>query len=344
MNIRDGLFTVVLGDETPLSNDALATTRRYLGITIDPDPEMLPRQRIHPVPWALRATQADKATSATSATSANTLRPNAAIEASSRDGIKIKSAKSSGISVINASTGFYVDTATNNGVKVKNATNSGVLVENSTWGFYAIKAGPAFQTENGKGWGMYVRNAGTGVAVEKTTGGYAGWFGGTVYVKGNCQNCRTAIIGRNATSAPLEPGAIVTINGISSSDLLEHPVVEVAPAFGATSILGVVEGRAAPQETTDGKNVVTYIVPQEGAAQPGEYVNIVTYGMAQVKVSQVGDLIRPGTRVTTSDEAGRARLLNAELPESSSNASVVGMALESSEAKDGLIWVLVNPR
>src|SRR5262245_36652077 len=49
--VRDGLFTVVLGDATPIGANVFADGPRYLGIAVGGDPEMAPRQRLHPVPW-----------------------------------------------------------------------------------------------------------------------------------------------------------------------------------------------------------------------------------------------------------------------------------------------------
>jgi len=42
----DGLFTVQLGSITPVPDSLFFDTTRYLGITIPPDPEMTPRQRL----------------------------------------------------------------------------------------------------------------------------------------------------------------------------------------------------------------------------------------------------------------------------------------------------------
>ena len=52
---RNGSFSVIVGDGTPLNPTVFENTNLYLGITVDPDPEMLPRQRLLPVPWAMQA-------------------------------------------------------------------------------------------------------------------------------------------------------------------------------------------------------------------------------------------------------------------------------------------------
>lgn len=61
--VRDGLFTVLLGDTTPIPAAAFGGPL-YMGIQVGDDGEMQPRQRIAPVPYAFqaqRAYQADRA-------------------------------------------------------------------------------------------------------------------------------------------------------------------------------------------------------------------------------------------------------------------------------------------
>ncbi|MFQ5858461.1 MAG: hypothetical protein ACE5LU_22920 [Anaerolineae bacterium] len=55
--VRDGWFTVVLGDKTLIAADVLYTAPLYLEVEVD-GRRLLPRQRIHAVPQALLAAQA----------------------------------------------------------------------------------------------------------------------------------------------------------------------------------------------------------------------------------------------------------------------------------------------
>ena len=66
--VRNGNFSVVVGDATPIGATVFDNANLYIGITVAPDPEMLPRQRLFPVPWAMQAGQANSATVATTAT------------------------------------------------------------------------------------------------------------------------------------------------------------------------------------------------------------------------------------------------------------------------------------
>ena len=82
--VRDGVFNVVLGDSVAVAANVFADAPRYIGITVQGDGEMTPRQRLHPVPWAQQATQALNATNATNAQNATnaTNAQNAAVAAS----------------------------------------------------------------------------------------------------------------------------------------------------------------------------------------------------------------------------------------------------------------------
>ncbi len=64
VTVRDGLFNIVLGDD-PQGQDlqaALSAAPRYIGLTlVGQGDELIPRQRLHGVPWALYATNASQA-------------------------------------------------------------------------------------------------------------------------------------------------------------------------------------------------------------------------------------------------------------------------------------------
>lgn len=56
-----GLFTTLLGSVTPLPGSVFSGPNRFLGITVNPDPEMTPRTAIVSVAYAYRAVDADSA-------------------------------------------------------------------------------------------------------------------------------------------------------------------------------------------------------------------------------------------------------------------------------------------
>jgi hypothetical protein len=63
--VRNGLFIVVVGDGgTEIGATVFDNAQLYLGITMNNDSELIPRQRIHPVPWAMQASTALKSVTA----------------------------------------------------------------------------------------------------------------------------------------------------------------------------------------------------------------------------------------------------------------------------------------
>ncbi len=78
--VRDGLFNVVIGSLTVLDTNLFVNNvPLFVGVSVDDGAELLPRQRIHPVPWAILATNAQNAVNATTAGTATTLVPDAAV-------------------------------------------------------------------------------------------------------------------------------------------------------------------------------------------------------------------------------------------------------------------------
>ncbi|MEZ4709554.1 MAG: hypothetical protein R3A44_20255 [Caldilineaceae bacterium] len=64
VNVRAGLFTVIVGDAKVLPASVFNTFPLYLGIKVNNDAELLPRQRLHPVPYAMQASSAQTAVTA----------------------------------------------------------------------------------------------------------------------------------------------------------------------------------------------------------------------------------------------------------------------------------------
>ena len=62
--VRDGVFSIVVGDTTPIAPTVFDNYPLYLGLSVNQDPELLPRQRLHPVPYAMQATSAQTALTA----------------------------------------------------------------------------------------------------------------------------------------------------------------------------------------------------------------------------------------------------------------------------------------
>lgn len=89
VTVRDGLFNIVLGDQGSLEN-TFDSAPRYIGITLNDEPELIPRERVHGVPWAIHATNA---------TNATTLVPGAVVNDASTINASTINAKEKGVVV-----------------------------------------------------------------------------------------------------------------------------------------------------------------------------------------------------------------------------------------------------
>jgi len=59
IDVKDGLFHVVLGSVNPIPDKTFASGQLWIGISVDNDPEIEPRMQMTAVPWAVRAAIAD---------------------------------------------------------------------------------------------------------------------------------------------------------------------------------------------------------------------------------------------------------------------------------------------
>ena len=253
-------------------------------------------------------------------------------------GVYVASAYLSGVHVASASTGVSVGTATDNAFSVLSANNHGLYVAHAgADGVYVFDAG----SDGVQVWDA----AGNGVNADGTQ--YGGYFWGNIYVQGNCVGCLQANFAVNVGERPLQPGDVVSIQAITPTDFDTAPALwQVVQAQPGQAVVGVVAGRAELVTNEDHRPSETgkRLVPREGAAQPGEYVTIVYSGPMQVKVAPGESAIAAGTRLTAAVD-GSVRPLQTRTVEGmvvTEGAPVIGVALEV--AKDGLIWVLVNPQ
>jgi len=112
--------------------------------------------------------------------------------------------------------------------------------------------------------------------------------------------------------------------------------------------VGVVMGRAeeVTVENPRPDELGTRLIPREGTAQPGEFVTIVTYGLAPVRLDSLNDQVAVGQRLTAGENGRAGTLQTVEVDGVTLNeaAPILGMAMEAGDTDgDGLVWVLVNP-
>ncbi len=148
----------------------------------------------------------------------------------------------------------------------------------------------------------------------------------------------------------LTPGDVVAVAGMADplpGGVTLLPMVRLAGAPEFTGVIGVVESRmvweAAPGKELEGEKSMH---SADGPAQPGDYVSLIVYGVAQVKVS-AATAIHAGDRLTVSDVAGQARPLQARMVDGMmvvEGAPVIGIALSEPVEGQDTIYVFVTLR
>jgi hypothetical protein len=75
--------------------------------------------------------------------------------------------------------------------------------------------------------------------------------------------------------------------------------------------------------------------PVEGDVAPGDYLLVITSGLAQVRVTTG---LTPGQRLTVGDAAGLATLAGAD----AQPGLVFGRAMEAQPDENGLLWAVID--
>ncbi len=135
--VRDGIFSVVVGDGgVPIGATVFDNAQLFLGITVNDAGEMVPRQRIHPVPWAMQAS------SAQSAVTANNLMAGGGIpgKVNFATGGANNIAFASGGAITDSATGMTLSGGNGNAVQTAGAlTVGGDLTVNGNWSTTAVR-------------------------------------------------------------------------------------------------------------------------------------------------------------------------------------------------------------
>lgn len=160
---------------------------------------------------------------------------------------------------------------------------------------------------------------------------YAAYFGGDIYVSGNCVGCMMAMIAQNSGEDFIEPGDFVAAIGVEVDPDYGIPVILVRKATAGDTILGVAESAMSRGEyhedtlTQLGYEKVAGTVIQEG------YVSVVTEGLVQARLPHESTL-ETGAFITA--EGGEA---DTTLSIDNSVAQVM-----SETDGSGLNWILLN--
>ncbi|MCB0036492.1 MAG: hypothetical protein KDE51_20810, partial [Anaerolineales bacterium] len=277
-------------------------------------------------------------------------------------GVSVGQSEGHGVSVgLTGFDGFYASSVADDGFHVENADNDGLYIGHvGNPGTYntANNQNDGIEISDVEDDGIYIRSAGyDGIDVQSANVGirangtsWAGVFHNDVYMFGNCVNCNIAVFGRNNSQQPLTVGDLVTVNGLADRGQIagDQPVMDVQQAALGHSVLGVVVSAAELVPREDEAVELLDLVPStETTAAPGEYVTIMVYGVAQIKVSQASQLLTAGDRVTLGAPHEVRALQTTEVNgiQLAEDAPTIGTALEDFDGNaDGLIWVLINPR
>jgi hypothetical protein len=135
--VRNGVFTVVVGDGgTPIGATVFDNAQLFLGIAVNDGSEMTPRQRIHPVPWAMQAS------SAQTAVTANNLVPGGGVPnlvTIGAGGVSEIAFAPNGGKITNSAAGLTLTGGTNTAVTTAGALAvGGDLTVNGNWSAAAI--------------------------------------------------------------------------------------------------------------------------------------------------------------------------------------------------------------
>lgn len=266
----------------------------------------------------------------------------------SDSGIGVKGeAPSIGVKGVHTGTGNYADLGVSNaGMRAIafSGGGDGIRASSSDSG----KAGVyAYSTaSDGRGvYGYASASSGSrhGVRGEVNGTGYGLYTPDNLYVGGTCDGCTSAFIAQNASEQPLKVGDVVAVSGVGPI-LKGHsqPILEVRHAATSDpSVLGVVHSRGEfygpNEEQEEDDDSVQHV---GGDAEPGDYLFVVTSGLAKVRVASNLKRINPGESLSAGEVSGVAKLAEA----GSRPEVVFARAMEAEPDENGLIWALVNTR
>jgi hypothetical protein len=159
-----------------------------------------------------------------------------------------------------------------------------------------------------------------------------------------------SLVAKVTGDGALSPGDLVAVTGVSDpipGSTNPLPLVRLADSTEFNGVIGVVSSRmlfeVAPGKEAEGEMSMH---SAEGPAQPGEYVSLIVYGVANVKIAP-GVLIVPGERLTAASLAGTVRaLLTKEIDGMlvTEGAPVIGIALAAPVEGQDTIPVFVTLR
>jgi hypothetical protein len=179
--------------------------------------------------------------------------------------------------------------------------------------------------------------------------GYGLYTLDNAYVGGTCVGCTSVMVGLNTSGETLNIGDAVAVGGVGP--MLEGhttPVIEVHRATpGDLSVLGVVYSRGefyAARELEDDSAAGEFeddsatIQPAEGEVAPGDYVLVVTSGLAQVRLAPDQKNLTPGSSLAMLEDGSLAAPTGTDANLELTFARI----MEAEPDEDGLVWALID--
>ena len=362
VDMENGLFSAEMDHCTASDIDG---KRLYLGIQVEGNAEMTPREAISPVPYAYSLRPAAIISGSTSVAilhienwhaSGRGLRAYAMDEHGTNYGIVGASKSPNGYG------GYFYNNGGGTALYGKAITTTGAA--------YGVHG----KSEADDGRGVYGEsdNAGGGIGVEGSsivgTGVYGnapdgyGVFGYTgkvsnnygLYTEDNLFSLNYNLMGaimqvvQNSGTETLEPGDVVAFGGIGAPlEAGGQPVIQVVGAASAnsTAVAGVVHSRFNIEAASVGPGQIVSEITPEGPIPPGKYLLVVIQGPAQVKASALSASIQPGDLLASAGQAGyAAKAAEVTLGEAkiAMPGTVLGKALQTLDKGQALIYIFVT--
>ncbi len=347
--VEDGLFHVTLGATQPIETE-LFSQKLWLGVEVESDGEMTPRQQLTGAPYAMSLVAG---AAVQGSIDQDDPLPGTLNVANYGDGfgLAVNSVGEAGLAVDGAFTGVPTG---QHGLLIDNVLQGAVITSTNGTAVWANGSGGATEdnyglraeSQNGDGvfgWGLGSNPLDTGVTgrSENGYGVYSFSINGSwgfytdddLYVGGSCTGCTMRYIVVNDSGVTMRPGDTVSAAGVEFVEGMTTPIMEVAPTAAGQNVLGVVVGAVETfmvEEGVDDLQPGLHFGQVGGDAATGEYLIVVVQGLAQVRAAdlniQSGDLVYPtAARGVSAEAAGHA----------------IGLALDSVDT-DGLVWVLVG--
>ncbi len=256
--------------------------------------------------------------------------------------------------------GIRLKVPSSGGLRIGPALNYSLVISNTTGsdgirildtGDDSIQIGSPPDVAN---YGVYIPSPGVGTyGLWSNTANASGeWALYTVdnIQAGNVVASAYTMVTKVTGTEALSPGDLAAVTGVTDAipgGAVPMPLVRLADAQAYSGVIGVVTSRmvyeVAPGKEPEGEMSMHSV---EGPAKPGDYVSLMVYGVAQVKIDP-NTAITPGERLTASSFPGLARpLLKQEVNGMVvvEGAPVIGIALAAPVEGQDSIPVFVTLR